>query len=228
MRTTSSNAVSRPNHPLIDVRGPVLAWTIFTTTFIWTPTMRLLYKPEIAHWNLFGLSGAGRTGPFLVLPGLVILAMALMYLCGRGRLRPLFHGLLLAWHLGVTLALLIAAFSAGSDATFIGAAWGIKIRLWVLAIPFALFAIGAIIWVWQETLGRLEVATKSWHDIAWRRLLVVVMLVPLVALAFRSGEGYDLLVKVAIVITIVQWILLAEALSGGSRKTPQSSDLAGS
>ena len=219
MKATNTDSVSRPR---LDIRGPVLAWTIFTTTFLWTPTMRLLYKPEISHWNLFGLSGTGRTGAFLVFPGLVILALTLFYLGGRSRFRPLFYGLLLAWHVGMTLALLITAFGIGLDTNFIGAAWGFKIRLWVLAIPFGLFAIGAIIWVWQEARGKLEVVTKCWHDVAWSRLLIVAIFVPLVALAFRLGDGYGILVKVAIVITIIQWILLAEALGGSAKKRPRT------
>ena len=47
-----------------DLRGAVLAWTILTTTVAWTPTMRLLLKPEISHWSLFGVGGSGGAGPF--------------------------------------------------------------------------------------------------------------------------------------------------------------------
>lgn len=191
MTVSNDTRPSSSARPSFDVRGPVLAWTIFTTTFLWTPTMRLLYKPEISHWSLFGLAGSGRTGSFLLLPGLVVLALALFYLGGRGRFRPLFHGLLLAWHVGVTLALVIAALRAGPEASFIGAAWGIEIPLWVLAIPFTLFAVGALAWVWQETRGLLAVARRAWHDVAWRRLLLALALVPVTAVAFHSGENYD-------------------------------------
>ena len=37
------------------LRGGLHAWTVFTTTFLWTPTMRLLLKPEISQWRVFGL-----------------------------------------------------------------------------------------------------------------------------------------------------------------------------
>lgn len=218
MKTVSSDTnPTSGGRPSFDVRGPVWAWTIFSTTFVWTPTMRLLYKPEIAHWNLLGLSGSGRTGSFLVLPGLVVLALALFYLRGRGRFRPLFHGLLLAWHVGVTSALAIAALRFGPEASFIGAAWGIEIPLWVLVIPFALFAAGAVAWVWQESRRQSTVvATRTWQDVVWRRLILALALVPPVALAFRSGAGYDGSVKLAIALTVVQWILLAEALGEGA------------
>ena len=195
------------------IPGIVMAWTMIFMTFTWTPTMRALLKPEISNWRLFELQGSGLSLSFLVLPFLALYALFLFYLFGRGRLRVVFHVLLLALHASVTLTLLVSAVGQGPDARFIGAAWGFDFPFAVLSIPFVLFTGLAIAWFVAELRGRLEVQALPWGRIGWKKLLVAVGLLPVAMLFFALGESYDVWVKVAIVVTILQWITLAEALS---------------
>ncbi|MDH3255199.1 MAG: hypothetical protein OEM62_09425 [Acidobacteriota bacterium] len=195
------------------LRQLVLAWTIFTTTFTWTPTMRLLLKPEISQWNIFGVAGSGRTGPFWILPLAATVALLLFYLEGRGKLRPLFHALLLGWHLPLTAAIVISTVQS-TEATFMGAAWGVEIPLFVLAFPFSVFSVLAVVWVVRERRGSLPVSPRGWSQVGWRKIAIAVVLLPVAAVFFWLGEGFDGKTKIAIATTVVQWILLTEGLRG--------------
>ncbi len=208
---------------IFDLRGIVLAWTLVTTTFMWTPTMRLLLKPEISHWKLFDAGGVGSVGAFWLLPLLAMAALLLFYVEGRGRCRPLFHFLLLAWHLPITAALVFGSVWGGTQATFQGAMWGVKLPFVWLAPPFALFAALAVLLVVRETRGSLPVPVRPWGRIQWRKLALAGLLLPVAFAFFRIGEGYDVMVMIATVVTVFQWILLAEALGGEQSASEQVS-----
>lgn len=194
----------------INLRGIVLTWTILTTTFFWTSTMRLLLKPEISNWRIFDFGGKGTIGQFWLLPLIVLAALFLFYIEGRGKLRLLYHTLLLGWHLSITAILAYGGIQSGSQATF--AAWGVTISFAWLALPLAFFAILAILLVIQETRGYLPVSVFGWNQINWSKLGFAGLLLPVAFAFFWMGEGYNLMVKIAIIVTIIQWILLAEAL----------------
>jgi hypothetical protein len=196
----------------LDLRGVVLAWTILTTTFAWTPTMRLLLKPEISHWSIFGLGGSGGSGPFWVLPVVAGFALLLFYVEGRGRLRPLFHGLLLIWHIPLAATVIYWSLQRGTEAEFMGAAWGVTIPFPLLAVPFAFFAFLALVLVVRESRGALPVPVSPWGQVHWGKVAVAGLLLPVAAVFFRLGDGFDIMVKIAIAATVLQWILLAEAL----------------
>jgi hypothetical protein len=204
-----------------DLRSIVMAWTLITSTFIWTPTMRLLLKPEISQWNIFSVGGSGGSGPFWALPLLAMALLCLFYIEGRGRLRWLFHGLLLAWHLPITLAFIYGSIWGGTGASFQGAMWGINVSFVWLAPPFALFTTLAIILVIRETRGNLPVQVFHWKQIGWSKLGLATLLLPIAFAFFRVGEGFDTLVKIATVATILQWILLAEALGHRPRSSTE-------
>ena len=196
------------------IPGVVMAWTIFFMTFTWTPTMRALLKPEISNWAFGGLRGSGVSPSFLVLPLLALYALFLFYLYGRGRLRVLFHVLLLALHVGVTSPLVFFAFQQGSNARFIGAAWGFNVPFPLLAIPFVLFTVLAFVWLVVERLGILKIEERPWRSIGWKKIILAGALLPVTMLFFGlGGDTYDGWVKLGIIATILQWIALAEALS---------------
>ena len=207
-----------------DLRGIVLAWTIVTTTFTWTPTMRLLLKPEISHWKIFDVAGSGSTGPFWILPLLATAALLLFYIEGRGRVRHLFHALLLGWHLPITAALVYGSVLGSTEASFQGAMWGVNVPFAWLAPPFALFAVLAVLLVVRETSGSLPVLVFAWRQIHWAKLGIAVLLLPVAFVLFRIGEGYDTMVMIATAATVLVWILLAEALG---RPDSDTSSLSG-
>ncbi len=46
------------------LRNTVLLRPVVTTTFFWTTTMRMVLKPEISQWQIFGVGGRGMEGEF--------------------------------------------------------------------------------------------------------------------------------------------------------------------
>lgn len=197
--------------------GGLHAWTVFTTTFLWTPTMRLLLKPEISQWRVFGLGGEGADGPYWFLPILALLALVMFYIDGRGRARNVFYGLLLAWHGGVTLALIVGALTAGDDAVFMGAAWGIRLPLALLIVPFSVSTLATIaLWKVEHRQGR-AVPVFGWLQLQNGKLGVAALALPCAALFFWLGEGFDVYTLTAIVFTVLQWIFLTEGVGRPSQ-----------
>lgn len=201
--------------PDLDLRGIVMGWTLFTTTFLWTPTMRMFLKPEVSNWSVFGLSGSGPEGAFWMFPLAVVLALLLFYLEGRGRLRWAVHMLLLAWHIPLTSGLLYAAILVDPGATFVGAAWGWEVPLALLAVPFVVLSGLVVFWVVREARGGPSVDAAGWGDVDWRPLVGAAVLLPVAVVLFdRGGAEYDGMVQLAIAATVVQWILLNVGLNG--------------
>ncbi len=204
----------------VNLRGIVLTWTLLTTIFFWTSTMRLLLKPEISSWKIFAIGGKGGAGAYWVLPLVVLLALFAFYLEGRGRLRPLYHILLVGWHLAITGLCVYGALQPGSTIHF--GAWGIRLSLVWLVVPFAIFLLLAVLLVIQESRGVLPVPVFGWSQIDWKKAGAAALLLPVAFVFFRLGSGFDLMVKIAIVVTVVQWILLVEALGRPDSKTNEN------
>ncbi len=140
----------------------------------------------------------------------------LFYLEGRGRLRSLYYILLIGWHLLITT--IVVSGSIQSDTAITFGAWGITLDFVWLIVPFAFFLVLAFFLARQEIQGILPVPVFGWGQINWRRLVMAGILLPVAYIFFRLGTGYNWIVKIAIIVTIVQWILIAEAL--GRPNTP--------
>ena len=192
------------------LRNIVLIWTLVTTTFFWTTTMRLVLKPEISDWRIFAVGGKGIEGDFWLPPLVALVALAAFYLEGRGRLRPLFHAWLVTWHLSLTALCLYGALLAGGEFQF--ATWGITAPFWVLVVPFAVF-LGLALWlVVKETRFSHEIPQYEWHQLNLKPLALAVALLPVAIVFFRIGEGFDGFVKLAVATTILQWVLLVDTV----------------
>jgi len=200
----------------INLRGIVLTWTVLITTFFWTSTMRLILKPEISSWRIMNSGGKGATGQFWLLPLIVLIAAFLFYLEGRGKLRLLYHILLMSLHLSITATLVYGSTTSNSTATF--GAWGIKISFLWLSFPFILFSLLALFLVVQESRGYIQIPHFGWNKINLKKIGFVVILFPVALILFSIGEGFNLIVKIAIIITIIQWILLTEGLGRPNQK----------
>ena len=172
--------------------------------------MRMLLKPEISSWRLLGVGGRGVAGDFWLPPLIVLIALFIFYLEGRGRLRPLYHILLIGWHLTITGIFLYGSLRPNSIVSF--RTWGIEFSFIWLVIPLAAFSILAIVLTHQEMRGHYPVPVFGWSRINWKTLGVAVLLLPIALIFFRMGTGFDLMVKIAVALTILQWILLTEAL----------------
>lgn len=195
---------------MTQLRNIVLIWTLLTTTFFWTTTMRLVLKPEISDWRIFTVGGRGMEGEFWLPPLVALIALGAFYLEGRGRLRPLYHAWLLAWH-GALLALaLYGALLTGGEISF--GTWGLAVPLWGLVVPFALFFALALWLVVRETRYSHEVPLFSWQQVDLKPLALAVALLPVAVVFFRLGEGFDGWVKLAVATTILQWVLLVDTV----------------
>jgi len=192
------------------LRSIVLVWTILTTTFFWTSTMRLIFKPEISSWKIITFAGRGGMGEFWLLPAIAIIAIFLFYLEGRGRLRSIYHILLIGWHLLITTIVVLGSIQSDTAITF--GAWGITLDFVWLIAPFAIFLVLAFILVKHEIQAIIPVPVFKWGQINWKKLAAAVILLPVAYFLFQLGTGYNWIVKIAIIITIAQWILIAEAL----------------
>lgn len=198
------------------LRSLVLTWTVLTTTFFWTTSMRMALKPEISQWRIFGVGGEGGAGDAWLPPAIALLALFTFYLEGRGRLRGLYHALLLAWHSALAAACVYGVLA--SDAVISFGTWGLSLSLkWLLA-PFVLFAALAALLVVRERRDPARIPVFGWKQVDRRVLLAAVALWPVAALLFARGVGFDAWVKAAVAVTILQWILLAEALGRPAAK----------
>ncbi|MBS4035357.1 MAG: hypothetical protein KGZ85_12880 [Ignavibacterium sp.] len=210
----------------LNLRAVVLTWTILTTTFFWTSTMRILFKPEISSWSIFGLGGKGFIGDFWLLPLIILFALFIFYLEGRGRLRILYHILLIIWHLLITAGIVYGSFQSDANISF--GTWGISFSFIWLVIPFVLFLLLAIALVILELSGKYKIPRFDWTKINWKPFLIALLLFPVALLFFRSGTGFNWLVKIAVASTIIQWILLTETFGRPfilkSKQAPDSTD----
>lgn len=194
----------------MNLRGVVLTWTVLTTTFFWTSTMRILFKPEISAWSIFKLGGKGFMGAFWLPPLIVLLSLFLFYLEGRGRWRPLYHILLLGWHLALTAVFLYGSFQEDAIVSF--GTWGIRLSFIWLVAPVVVFLILAALLVIRELRSYESIPIFGWQQINRKPLLIALLLTPIAVLFFQLGTGFDWRVKIAVATTIFQWVLLTEGL----------------
>jgi len=191
------------------LREIVLTWTIITTTFFWTSTMRALFKPEISSWSVFSMGGKGFWGDFWMLPLIVLFALFIVYLEGRGKLRILCHILLISWHLLINAIILYGSFQNDANISF--GTWGISMSFNWLVLPFVIFLILTIVLAMKELSGKLIVPCFDWTIINWKPFLVALLFFPVAIFFFRLGTGFNWLIKIAVASTILQWIFLSEA-----------------
>lgn len=195
---------------IINLRGIVLTWTILTTTFFWTSTMRILLKPEISSWSIFNFGGKGFMGQFWLPPLIVLFALLMFYLEGRGKIRILYHIMLLGWQMLVTGVIVYGSLQTDAKISF--GTWGVSMSFLWLVLPFILFLILAIILVIQELRGKYIIPEFEWFRINLKPFIIAILLFPVALMFFRLGEGFNWLIKIAVATTISQWIMLTETL----------------
>lgn len=188
----------------------VVAWTVFTTAFLWTATMRGLFRPDISTWSVLGLSGTGRGGSFWVFPALAMAALVVFYLYGR-RLRSTVHGFVLVWH-GLLVLMVAPALLRAEPASFEGATWGVQLPLWILVVPVVGGFVATGAWVLADR-GAADAVARPWGAIDGRALALAVALLPVAAALFAVGDGVDWPTRGATAAAILQWVLLAQAVS---------------
>ncbi|KQC13999.1 MAG: hypothetical protein APR63_06565 [Desulfuromonas sp. SDB] len=170
----------------------------------------MIFKPEISSWKIFNIGGKGFMGESWLPPLIVIFALFFFYLEGRGKFRLIYHILLISWHFTITGLFIYGSFSDDAIITF--ATWGISLSFILVVVPLAVFSIIAVISVIQEIRGCFLIPTFKWNQINWRILGFAAILFPVAFIFFQLGTGFNLMIKIAVMITIIQWILLIDGL----------------
>ncbi len=203
--------------------GVVMAWTIFTTVFAWIPLVRIFAQSEEYQWALGGLKGVGTEGPFWVFGFLALYAFAMLFSGWRGPKR-LFYILLPLWHLALTCFLVLSSMRYGVSATWQGQGLGFEIPIPIISIPAVLFTGLAIAWVVLDYREHPPPQRYSWAPANTQKLIAAIVLLAVATVLFRLGTNYNWITALAIVVTVVQWILIVEAFqpdTGSQKSDPE-------
>ena len=188
----------------------VFTWTIITTVFAWLPLVRIFARPEGYQWGLFGLRGVGRDGPFGVF--VVLTVYAFVMLCYGQRIPKIwFYVLLLVWHFALTGYMVVSIASMGASATLQGQGLRFEIPLYIISLPAVLFTGLVAAWIVLDYREHSPRRRHGWSPANTRKLVAAIVLLLVAIVLFRFGTNYDWVTALAIVVTIMQWILLVEA-----------------
>lgn len=193
------------------LRIVVLTWTLLTSVFLWTTTMRILFKPEISAWSFLSVGGKGFSGAFWLPPLVALFTLFIFYLEGRGRYRNLFHGLLVGWHLLLSAIVLIGSTDEYAKVQF--GTWGVTMSLIWLIVPFGIFLLLIIWFVIRERKGKYEIPVYDWGMFNRKPFWIALAIFPVMILMFQLGTGFNWIVKIAVVLAILQWILFEETVT---------------
>ena len=188
----------------------VMFWTTVTTVFAWLPLVRIIGRPERYQWSILGASGEGTGGPFWLFILLMLYVVTLLFSAFRGP-RALFYPMLILWHLAVTGAVITGIVIYGSRAAWQGHGLHFSIPLWLPLIPCALFAVLAVAWTVLDYRCGGAPAPADWTRANSVRLAVSLLLLVVALGLFRAGTNYNWVTAVAIITTIVHWILLVQS-----------------
>lgn len=190
--------------------GMVMFWTILTTVFAWLPLVRIIGRPEGYQWSIAGLSGSGTKGPYWIFVLLTVYALILLFSGYRGP-RSLFYPMLILWHLAVTALVVTGTVFGGSEAIIQGQGLHWTLPLWIVAIPCVVFTVLAIAWTVVDRRAGTHAETAAWTRTNTARLGVSLVLLIVALVLFRAGTNYNWVTALAIIATVLHWILLAES-----------------
>ena len=194
----------------------LLTWTSLTFLLAWLPFVRSAMDGGSYTWGMgwWGLSagGTGVSGQYWVPVVEVALGVTILWLGCRGARVP-FHWLLLAWHTALFSSFTYMSVTHPEDFRFQGDTAGIDFSLaWVGPALTGAFLAASIFWVVRDlrTAAPRQVAPWSRTNTIWLTTLIALLPVQFVLLRFGDPNGPTDLIGV--VITIVQWMLLVDAL----------------
>jgi hypothetical protein len=201
----------------------ILWWTaLFAGILVWLPLVRGATQGAAYRWALAaGIGGRGIGGAYWMLILGVVFVLSLLYLGWRGARQP-FHWLLLGFHLPLAAAVTYAAWTDPQGFRFEGATLGLNVSLAVVGPVLSCgVASAAIVWVVSDLRDRRtrELAPWAWTRATRVRLLILVALIPLEVVMFRSGGIQSIQNAIGIALVGWQWVLLNRILAG-ARHSP--------
>lgn len=205
----------------------ILGWTALVAgILVWLPLVRGATQGAAYQWALApGIGGRGIGGAYWALIPSAAFVLALLSLGWGGGPRP-FHGLLLAFHVPLAAAVTHAAFVDPQAFRFEGATIGLDVSLAVIGpVLFCVVAGAAIVWVIRDLRARRSrpLAPWAWTRAARVRLMLVIAIVPLEVVLFRSGGLQSTQNMIGVALVAWQWVLLNRLL--GARPEVQAHQL---
>src|SRR5262245_43176423 len=203
--------------PLLAV---ILTWTALVAgVLVWLPLVRGATQGNAYQWALMGgIGGRGVGGSYWLLILGAAFVLPLLYLGWRGG-RPPFHGMLLAFHLSLAAAVAYAAWSDPQSFRFEGATLGVDASLAVVGpLLFCGAAVAAIVWVVRDLHAHRarEPIPWVWTRATRIRLFLILAIVPLQVLLFRSGGIQSTQNMIGVALVGWQWVML-NLMSSGAR-----------
>ncbi len=194
----------------------LLTWTSLTFLLAWLPFVRSVMDGDSYTWGFgwwgFAAGGTGLSAQYWLPAVLVALGVTLLWFGSRGARMP-FHLLLLAWHTALFTSFSYQSWANPDDFRFQGDTAGIDFSLaWVGPAVTGGFLAASIFWVVRELRNQdpRHIAPWSRANTIWLASLIALLPLQFVLLRFGVPNGKTDLIGV--VITIVQWMLLADAL----------------
>ncbi len=194
----------------------LLTWTSLTFLIAWLPFLRCVMDGNSYTWGLgwWGIEagGTGVSGQYWLPVVEVALGVTILWLGSRGARVP-FHWLLLAWHTALFTSFTYYSLTRPEDFRFRGDTAGIDFSLaWVGPVFTGGFLVASMFWVARDLRkpGPRQVAPWSRANTIWLGSLIALLPVQFMLLRFGSPNGKTDVIGV--VIVIVQWMLLTDAL----------------
>lgn len=202
----------------------LLWWTaLLAGLLVWLPLIRGATQGAAYRWALSEhVGGRGVGGDYWMLVLGAGFVLALLYLGWRGGRQP-FPWLLLAFHLPLAAAVTYAAWSDPDGFRLEGATLGIDVSLAVIGpLLFCSLALVAVVWVVRDLRAARsrELAPWAWTRAARIRALLILAIVPLEVVLFRSGGIQSVANMIGVVLVAWQWVMVNRVLAGARPAAP--------
>lgn len=187
-----------------------IIWSMITSLFTWLPLVRIIGRPSEYYWGVFNMSGEGIDGPFWIFVIGATYVVLLFYAAFRVKLRKYTYVMIIFWNVFV-LFLILYGVLLSKDNTVQGQGLHWEFPIWILIIPALLFTAFAVLWVIKESRNGIHFAITSWKMQNSVKLLISLTLLVLAIFLFSMGDNYNWITSIAIICTVVHWIILVES-----------------
>ena len=208
VRAVASSSALKGRHMPDRLSRVALGWFGLTTIVFWLPTVRGAFDGPSYQWGLIGFSGRGLGGDYWF--PLLGTSIALIVLAGGWRCRPWACALVAAWSALLLLGITAVVVNSPDDFRLRGDTLGIDVSLAAVGpTVFGAAAVLSAVSAWRVHRRRQHIEV-SWQRRNWRWLGALAGALPLQFALLRFGTPNSLSDQVAVVITIIQWLLVGQ------------------
>jgi hypothetical protein len=196
-------------------------WISFRTILPWLVFFRLTFEGNSYSWGtdyfgrMFYSSGLARAD-FLVIYALLAMSLFLLFQLRKQNFKLIAPVLVV--YLGFFAADALYALLRGEPIIFQGDTLGVTVNL---STPFFVLQFGMFVVAIAWWLGVRDIATGPGPQpmARYKRVIVkiCIAIVPLQLLLLIFGEPHELTDEIGVILTILQWIMLAFAFYPGAK-----------